>query len=97
MCIRDSTEGVLNIPFIQPELKAGSEYFVNISFTLKENTSWAEAGHEVAKEQLALLYEVPAVEPVDEASIPALSVEDSEETVSYTHLVRVWIFPLEKT
>ena len=74
------TEGVLNIPFIQPELKAGSEYFVNISFTLKENTSWAEAGHEVAKEQLALLYEVPAVEPVDEASIPALSVEDSEET-----------------
>ncbi|MDO4602272.1 MAG: DUF4981 domain-containing protein, partial [Eubacteriales bacterium] len=73
------TEGVLNIPFTQPELKAGSEYFVNISFTLKENTSWAEAGHEVAKEQLALLYEVPAVEPVDEASIPALSVEDGEE------------------
>ena len=39
----------------------------------------AAAGHEVAKEQLALLYEVPSVEPVDAASIPALSVEDQEE------------------
>lgn len=74
------TEGVLNIPFTQPELKAGSEYFVNISFSLKGDTSWAAAGHEVAKEQLALLYEVPSVEPVDAASIPAVSVEDQEES-----------------
>ena len=74
------TEGTLTIPFTQPELKAGSEYFMNVSFTLKEDTSWAPAGHEVAKEQIALLYAVPYVEAEDEASIPEVTVDDQEKT-----------------
>ena len=78
------TDGVLEIPFTQPELKAGSEYFVNVSFALKEDTSWAEAGHEVAKEQLALLYEVSAADVLDESEIAAITVDDQDEETVVT-------------
>jgi len=32
----------------------GQEFFLNLSFTLLEATAWAEAGHEVARDQLEL-------------------------------------------
>lgn len=40
----------VNIPFNMPN--AGGEYFLNLSLSLKENTPWASAGHEVAYQQL---------------------------------------------
>ncbi|MDF9832159.1 beta-galactosidase [Ereboglobus sp. PH5-5] len=36
---------------------SGVEYFLEISFTLKHDTAWAKAGHEVAWEQFRLHYE----------------------------------------
>ena len=78
------TETVLEIPFTEPELKAGSEYFVNLSFELKEDTSWAEAGHEIAKEQIALLYETGYADAIEESAIPALSVDDQEDATVIT-------------
>ena len=78
------TETVLEIPFTEPELKTGSEYFVNLSFELKEDTSWAEAGHEIAKEQIALLYDTGYADPIEETAIPALSVDDQEDATVIT-------------
>ena len=78
------TETVLEIPFTEPELKTGSEYFVNLSFELKEDTSWAEAGHEIAKEQIALLYDTGYADPIEETAIPALSVDDQEDVTVVT-------------
>lgn len=40
----------INKPVIEP----GKEYRLEIGFALKENTSWAEKGHEVAWEQLEI-------------------------------------------
>ncbi|KAA3661357.1 MAG: DUF4981 domain-containing protein [Calditrichaeota bacterium] len=37
-----------------PKFDANSEYAINFSFKLKKATIWAEAGHEVAKEQIVL-------------------------------------------
>ena len=78
------TETVLEIPFTEPELKTGSEYFVNLSFELKEDTSWAEAGHEIAKEQIALQYDTGYADPIEETAIPALSVDDQEDATVVT-------------
>ncbi|MFR5913868.1 MAG: beta-galactosidase domain 4-containing protein [Blautia wexlerae] len=72
------------IPFTEPELKTGSEYFVNLSFELKEDTSWAEAGHEIAKEQIALQYDTGYADPIEETAIPALSVDDQEDATVVT-------------
>ena len=44
----------LKIPFKKPELEADAEYRILVSFCLKENTSWASLGHEMAWDQLEL-------------------------------------------
>ncbi len=51
----------LNIPYAQnlPDtLKAGAEYYLNLSVQLKEDVSYAKAGHEIAHEQFCLPVEV---------------------------------------
>ena len=80
--IKEYATKVLNVPFEMPELKAGSEYFVNISFTLKEDTSWAKAGHEVAHGQIPVAFEVPEKEAVDLNDTPEIEVaEDDSKAV----------------
>ncbi|WP_162555721.1 glycoside hydrolase family 2 TIM barrel-domain containing protein [Reichenbachiella versicolor] len=37
-----------------PKFDTGSEYTINLSYRLKESTIWANAGHEVASEQVIL-------------------------------------------
>ncbi|MEU8872100.1 glycoside hydrolase family 2 TIM barrel-domain containing protein [Streptomyces javensis] len=54
-------EGVVRIPYRKPSpSESGGEYFLNLSFLLRERTRWAPAGHEVAAEQLALDWHAPA-------------------------------------
>ncbi|GHB16961.1 beta-galactosidase [Streptomyces viridiviolaceus] len=60
----------------------GTEYFLQLSFTTKESTKWAEAGFEVARHQLPLDAGSPAVTPVRLASVPALRHDDREKDVT---------------
>lgn len=43
----------ITVPF-NKSLDGGSEYFLNVYFTLKKDARWAKAGHVVAAEQFAL-------------------------------------------
>ena len=47
----------------------GTEYFLEISFALKQATPWAPAGHEVAWEQFKLPWTAPAAAPVAAAAL----------------------------
>lgn len=47
---------VVSLPLREPDLQAGQESFLNIRFVLAEDTTWAEAGHEIAWEQMPLPY-----------------------------------------
>jgi beta-galactosidase len=61
--------------------KPGAEYWLDIGFRLTDATSWADAGHEVAWEQMRL----PDAAPPTMLSItemPALVVEDTDESVT---------------
>ncbi|MYW69730.1 DUF4981 domain-containing protein [Streptomyces sp. SID8379] len=62
----------------------GSEYFLQLSFTTRERTPWADAGFEVARVQLPLDAKSPAIEPVPLADVPTLSYEDGDEAVTVT-------------
>ncbi|MGW1541534.1 glycoside hydrolase family 2 TIM barrel-domain containing protein [Streptomyces sp. NPDC002309] len=62
----------------------GTEYFLQLSFTTREPTQWAEAGFEVAKRQLPLDVRVPAVTPVPLDGVPALTYDDTAESVTVT-------------
>jgi len=55
---------------------ADVEYFVEISFRLKENTSWANAGHELAWNQFKLPDAV-AAKAVDESKFPKLNLQQT--------------------
>lgn len=50
-------KNVITIPFKQ-KLSDKNEYFLNIYFSLKKGTSWAEAGYTIASEQFALTEKV---------------------------------------
>jgi beta-galactosidase len=49
---QDSSQ--FDITYRQPVIKPETEYFLNLSFILKESTPWAQRGHEVAWEQFSL-------------------------------------------
>lgn len=42
-------------------LVPGAEYFLDVRFTLKQRTAWAEVGHEVAWDQFKLPWSAPAI------------------------------------
>ncbi len=56
---REKKKITLSVRAITPEPE--TEYFLEISFTLKQATPWAPAGHEVAWEQFKLPWTAPAV------------------------------------
>ena len=66
---RDAT-----VPFDEPDLEPGAEYWLTVSVALAEDTKWADAGHEVAFEQFAVPFDVPQppLEAID--SMPSTSV-----------------------
>lgn len=56
-------ETEFSIPFTTPSPKPGAEYTLRISFHLRDETLWADSGHEVAWEQMRL--------PVESGKRPA--------------------------
>ncbi|MFJ6390095.1 glycoside hydrolase family 2 TIM barrel-domain containing protein [Streptomyces sp. NPDC091972] len=75
----------ITVPYEVPGTPApGTEYFLRLSFTTRESTPWAKAGFEVAKQQLAVDADSPAVTPVPLAKVPALTYRDAADRVTVT-------------
>lgn len=64
---------IVKIPF-KRNFEGGKEYFLNLSASLKETTSWADKGHEVASAQFALTPRA-TVPMVDKSVMPTLQVK----------------------
>ncbi|MGQ4725853.1 glycoside hydrolase family 2 TIM barrel-domain containing protein [Streptomyces tunisiensis] len=62
----------------------GTEFFLQLSFTTRERTPWAEPGFEVARHQLPLDADTPAVVSVPLSRVPALRHETRDEDVRIT-------------
>ncbi|HBF35862.1 MAG TPA: hypothetical protein DDW50_00900, partial [Firmicutes bacterium] len=67
----------INIPFIKPFLKAGSEYWLTVSFKLSKDTKWAAKGYEIATTQLKIPFNVPQPSVPDVASMPDLGLSET--------------------
>ncbi|MFF9095842.1 glycoside hydrolase family 2 TIM barrel-domain containing protein [Streptomyces sp. NPDC014802] len=75
----------ITVPFTLPARPApGTEYFLQLSFTIKEATPWAKAGFEVARQQIPLDAGSPAVTPAPLASVPALRHTETATAVTVT-------------
>ncbi|MHC3468794.1 glycoside hydrolase family 2 TIM barrel-domain containing protein [Streptomyces sp. 7R007] len=75
----------IDVPVRLPSDPApGAEYFLELSFTTKEPTPWADAGFEVARAQLALDTGSPAVTPQPLEDVPALTYDEDDTAVTVT-------------
>jgi len=69
------------IPYSMPELEPGVEYWLNISFTLAEDTLWAEKGYEIAKEQFKMPFNVPDDESRSLSDMPDIEINEAEDSL----------------
>ena len=74
----DSTR--ITIDALPADYKADREYFIRFSAKLKESTLWADAGYEVASEQLPL--NTAKKEPMKIAKGEALTVEEASSSAT---------------
>ncbi|OEU95996.1 glycoside hydrolase family 2 TIM barrel-domain containing protein [Streptomyces oceani] len=77
--------GSVRVPYRKPrDIPAGAEHWLNLSFTLREPTSWADAGHVVAHDQLPLDWPAPRPEQPDPGGLPALEVDEGDNRITVT-------------
>ena len=55
----------IEIPVRKPALQAGAECWLKVTFTLADDTPWAQAGHVVAWDQFKMPFEASAAQPAD--------------------------------
>jgi beta-galactosidase/beta-glucuronidase len=72
----------VTLPYRWPEPAAGAEYWLNLSFTLAEDTLWGTRGLELAWAQFKLPVETPPVKKVNLAAFAPLKVEESPDDVT---------------
>ena len=80
--IKAGDKAEVAIPFIKPELSAGAEYFLNISFTLANDEKWAHKGYEMADEQFSVAYEKVPAEEMSLEGVGAISFNDKDDVVT---------------
>jgi len=71
----------LTVPYEQPKIKPGAEYWMRIGFLLRENKKWARKGHEVAWEQLKIPFDGPSKPVMDINEMSELEFDDFGELV----------------
>ena len=69
------------VPFQKPEPGEGTEYRLLISFRQKEKNAWADAGYEIAWDQLELPW-YKAAPPSEKPPQPSLTITDDESKLS---------------
>ena len=77
---REEKEYTIELPKIDPA--PGVEYWLNVSFTLKQETRWAPAGHEIAWDQFALGWSKPKAER--KPSTAQVTVKDGDTDATIT-------------
>ncbi len=68
----------LRVPFNKPEPKAGSEYWLKVTFTLAQDESWSPRGHVVAWDQFQVPVNAPA-ETVALDRMPPVKLQEQDK------------------
>lgn len=71
----------VSLPFETPSPTAGAEYWLNVRFALSEGTPYADAGHEVARDQIEVPFDVPPAPEVSLNDLSPVSVSEGSDAV----------------
>jgi beta-galactosidase len=77
------SETTILLPLRSLTPRPGAEYWLNLSFRLKKESTWASAGFEVASEQFPL-HAGKGRPVVSASSLPSLSVSESDDQIQVT-------------
>ncbi|THU38427.1 DUF4981 domain-containing protein [Niastella caeni] len=72
----------VTIPFSEPVITPGTEYWLRIDARLKQDVAWAPQGHSVAYEQIALPFAVPAKPTIEITELADISVNQDNNAVT---------------
>lgn len=72
----------VQIPFTKPVLLAGAQYWLTVSFKLREDNLWAKQGHTVAWEQMAVPFETLAAPVINTANAADMDLKQDDSRVS---------------
>jgi beta-galactosidase len=72
---------VITVPFEMPAAQPGTEYWLELSFSLAHDAPWANAGHEVAFGQFKLPASAPKA-AVGTDGMPGVTLSESANTVT---------------
>jgi beta-galactosidase len=75
---------IVSVPLEKPELEPGAEYWLTLSFTLAEQTPWAEKGHEVAWEQFKIPFDVPTAPAASDEGLPPVKLTETPDQMNVT-------------
>ncbi|MEE9502857.1 MAG: glycoside hydrolase family 2 TIM barrel-domain containing protein [Candidatus Aminicenantaceae bacterium] len=71
----------VTIPLKKPDLKPSAEYWLDLNFRLKEDTLWADEGHEIAWEQFLIPWVTPPETDINVADMPELITTEKEDSI----------------
>ena len=72
---------VVGIGFAKPDADDGAEYFLNVSFHQKGNKRWADAGYEIAWDQMALPCHYSAAKEVQAETMPVAVQQSGNDLI----------------
>jgi len=75
---------VVTLPFNKPMIHPGAEYWLMVSFRLREDNCWAKQGHIVAWDQIAVPFESIQRLSVKPESVHPLEVSENNKEVGIT-------------
>ncbi|MEO3755229.1 glycoside hydrolase family 2 TIM barrel-domain containing protein [Streptomyces sp. B6B3] len=79
------SSATVQLPIERPADPApGAEHFLQLSFTLTSATAWADAGFEVARQQLPVTFDGPPIEPTPIRNVPALTTAVTGTAITVT-------------
>ena len=81
MSLGPKEEEDIIVPFERPELAPGAECFLKLTFTLADDTMWAERGHVVAWDQFKLPFVGPDAPAAAVADMPRVEMSDHRSGV----------------
>jgi len=89
--LNPQTKKIVVVPFRKPEIRAGVEYRLLISFRQKEKKAWANAGYEIAWDQLELPWYQPA-QIIKKPSPASLKVNEEKGELIVTGKDFIYVF-----
>ena len=80
--LEPGAEATLHVPFEEPDIRPGAEYWLRLEFALRTDELWANRGHVVAWEQLPVPFSPVTSETIEAASIGAVQFEEEDDAVT---------------